>query len=422
MGLVMASGGEVRPGGALGEGRYRLERRLGAGGMASVWLAHDERLGRPVAIKVISDVLASDPPYVARFRREARMAAALSHPHLVEVFDFGTERQRPYMVMEYMPGGSLADVLGRSEAEVFDPESVARALLDALAAIHEAGIVHRDVKPANVLIGSDGQIKLTDFGIARPDDATSLTQTGQVVGTARYLAPEVARGQPATPQSDLYASGVLLEQFARGDAADRLGPLIAQLTATDPNQRPASARQGLELLADPAVTAPTEKLSATPERPGTAPTPGLVNGGDRRVGRRKATALGLLTAGLLAAVAIALVPGGDGGRKAARSQAQTATSHPSRPTQPSTAATASTTPPPARSAPVTPPPPATSSATSASCASVEQSQRQLDDQKRALDQQQHASKDKAAHDRLEAQKHELDQQRHALDQQKKTCH
>jgi serine/threonine protein kinase len=102
-----------------------------------------------------------------------------------------------------MPGGSLADGLVRSDAEVFDPESVAGALLDALAAIHEAGIVHRDVKPANVLIGSDGQIKLTDFGIARPEDATSLTQTGQVVGTARYLAPEVARGQPATPQSDL---------------------------------------------------------------------------------------------------------------------------------------------------------------------------------------------------------------------------
>src|SRR6516225_11687638 len=154
---VVMAGTELLIGTSLGEdGRYHLRRMLGTGGMSSVWLAEDERLGRRVAVKVLSDSLALDEAYVSRFEREARVAARLSHPNLVNVFDFSATPPRPYLAMEYVPGATLADLLhGRARAR-WDPESIFRQLMTALAYVHAAGIIHRDIKPSNVLVGRDG--------------------------------------------------------------------------------------------------------------------------------------------------------------------------------------------------------------------------------------------------------------------------
>src|SRR5262245_6942708 len=155
--------------------------------MAAVWLATDERLGRQVAVKVLSDVLAGDREYGQRFSREARLAARLQHPNLVQVYDFDAT-ERPYLVMEYIEGGTLAERTAEHTAP--EPEQLARELLSALRHIHANGVLHRDVKPHNVLIDANGHARLTDFGIAQPSDATALTETGHVIGTESYMAPE----------------------------------------------------------------------------------------------------------------------------------------------------------------------------------------------------------------------------------------
>lgn len=244
---------EIAVGSSLGEdGRYRLEEVLGTGGMASVWLATDARLQRQVAVKILSDVLALDADYGRRFEREARVAANLSHPHLVDVFDYSVQGSRPYLVMEYVAGGTLADRLRDQRGGEWDPEILFRELLDALAYIHGAGIIHRDIKPANVLIGADGRARITDFGIARPSAATGITNTGLVLGTARYIAPEVLRGQPADKRSDLYACGVLLRECLGRHGPGKLHRLADQLAAGNPETRPASATETLEILDLPA--------------------------------------------------------------------------------------------------------------------------------------------------------------------------
>jgi serine/threonine-protein kinase len=246
------------PAQALGDGRYALERHLGSGGMASVWLATDERLHRKVAVKLIADVLADDERWLARFRREARAAAALSHPNIVAVFDFGVDDHRPYIVMAYVPGGSLKERL--AEGRPPPAAGLARELLGALAHVHGAGILHRDVKPGNILVDEHGRSHLTDFGIARPQDATAMTQTGMVLGTMRYLAPEVIAGEPATEAADLYAAGCVLREVADGEPA--LGGLIEALTADDPADRPRSAAAALDALEPtrPQRTAATRPL------------------------------------------------------------------------------------------------------------------------------------------------------------------
>ena len=236
-------------GSTLCEGRYRLDRVLGRGGMAIVWCASDLQLERDVAIKVISDVLADDQHFVARFEREARLAAGLSHPNLVKVFDFSVDAERPFLIMEYVPGGTLSEARGRP----LDALAVAHGLLDALAHIHAAGILHRDVKPANVLLGADESPRLTDFGIARSDEQTGLTMTGQVLGTLKYIAPEVAAGKPATARSDLYSLGVLLGEIAGEEPPEALAGLLPRLTARDPADRPASAGEALAELDPTAV-------------------------------------------------------------------------------------------------------------------------------------------------------------------------
>jgi eukaryotic-like serine/threonine-protein kinase len=295
---------EPAAGVTLAGGRYRLVEPLGGGGMATVWMAQDTRLGREVAVKVISDALAVQAPYVERFRREARIAAGLSHPNLVKVYDFGSEAERPFLVMEYIDGAALSRGSAADVAAQVDSDTLARELLDALRHIHEAGIVHRDIKPANVLVGPDGRPRLTDFGIARADDSTELTETGQVIGTLKYLAPEVARGQPASARSDLYSLGVLLSEVVGGDASPSLARLIGRLTETDPSDRPASAAQALSALDRASdVTAVTRPLVAN----GVA------------TARHRSALLAVGVAAALAAVAVLIViaTAGGGGKSSA---------------------------------------------------------------------------------------------------------
>jgi serine/threonine-protein kinase len=253
--------------------RYRLEQLLGRGGMASVWLAGDEVLERPVAVKILSDTIASDPEFLARFRREAHVAAGLSHPNLIGVYDYAEGGERPYLVMEHVPGENLAERMSRG-GEV-DCERLARELLGALAHIHAAGIVHRDVKPQNLLIAPEGSAKLIDFGIALPKDATALTQTGNLLGTARYIAPEVMSGEPATERSDLYSSGIVLRDCLGADPSRHLRALVERLSAATPDGRPASAKDALAQLERRAAIRdePTERLVPTPPLPPPKPEP-----------------------------------------------------------------------------------------------------------------------------------------------------
>jgi eukaryotic-like serine/threonine-protein kinase len=192
-------------------GRYTLDREVGRGGMGAVWLARDETLGRDVAIKRIGTAPGGESADLARAEREARLAARLNHPHVVAVFDLITEGDERWLVMEYVDGVTLSGLVQRDGALTPDQASpLIRQAADALAAAHAAGIVHRDVKPSNILVTSDGQVKLSDFGIARAEADASLTQTGLVTGSPAYLAPEVASGQMATTASDVWSLGATM--------------------------------------------------------------------------------------------------------------------------------------------------------------------------------------------------------------------
>jgi len=278
----------------IGSGRYRLRRRLGAGGMASVWLADDDRLSRSVAVKLMTDRLADDAEWRERFQREARAAAAISHPNVVSVFDFGLDEGRPFLVMQFVDGVTLAEAL--RDGHAIDAGRLAIELLEALDQVHAAGIVHRDVKPANILLDGSGRAYLTDFGIAQSQDATALTQTGVVIGTLSYLAPEVLTGASATAASDLYAAGKVIAEAAGAD--QRLQRLTDELTAQRPADRPASARAALATLHDAKPSEVTDTTRRLPHGEGaTTATRVLLTRGSSRV----------VVGGLVAALAVLIV-------------------------------------------------------------------------------------------------------------------
>jgi len=198
-------------------GRFRLDGTLGRGGMAVVYLAHDTELGRAVAIKVMADHCAGDDAFRARFAREAQAAARLSHPNIVQVFDIGEDAGLPFIVMEYVEGETLGDVLARKRRVAPDRVGeIGRECCAGLACAHAAGLVHRDIKPQNLLVTNDGTVKIADFGVAHAIDQTRLTLTGSIIGTARYLAPEQTVGGPITPAADVYALGVVLYELLSG--------------------------------------------------------------------------------------------------------------------------------------------------------------------------------------------------------------
>src|SRR5512142_2019709 len=198
-------------------GRYRLEARIGAGGMSTVYRAFDETLQRPVAIKLMNREIATDSDQLERFRREARAVAQLSHAHIVGVIDYGEDQGRPYIVFEYVEGETLKERIRRNgELDVAEAVAYAIEIARALGAAHARHIVHRDVKPQNVLIDEEGSAKVTDFGIARSLDDDGLTADGRVLGTTDYVSPEQALGHAVTGQSDLYSLGIVLFEMLTG--------------------------------------------------------------------------------------------------------------------------------------------------------------------------------------------------------------
>ena len=202
---------------AVAAGRYRIERLLGRGGMASVYLARDAELDRPVALKVLAQHLAGDHEFRRRFLREARLAARLSHPNVVQVYDAGEDDDRPFIVMEYVPGTTLAEVLARrGPLPCSDALQIAHQAALGLQSAHDAGLVHRDIKPQNLLVRDDGVVKIADFGIARAAELSRVTQLGTVLGTAAYLSPEQARGDEVTGSADIYSLGAVLYELLTG--------------------------------------------------------------------------------------------------------------------------------------------------------------------------------------------------------------
>jgi serine/threonine protein kinase len=200
-------------------GRYRIEGRLGVGGMSTVHLAFDNRLERYVALKLLAEHLADDPTFISRFRREALAAARLVHPNIVQVFDFGFDsgHHQHFIVMEHVPGNSCAELLrDNGHLSLAQAISVVTQACRGLDYAHRNGVVHRDVKPGNLLVSDSEVVKLADFGIARAVDQSSITQVGSVLGTAAYLAPEQARGEEAGPRADLYSLGVVTYQLISG--------------------------------------------------------------------------------------------------------------------------------------------------------------------------------------------------------------
>ncbi|WP_448058402.1 serine/threonine-protein kinase [Cellulomonas hominis] len=251
-------------------GRYRLVSQIAVGGMGEVWVAHDEALARDIAIKVLREEFAGDPGFLERFRAEARNAASLSHPNIAQLYDYGEQDGSAFLVMELVVGEPMSDLLER------EPILPLPRLLPILAqtaralhAAHLAGVVHRDVKPGNILLGRGGRVKITDFGVSLANNQVPMTATGMVMGTAQYLSPEQAIGRAATPASDLYSLGIVAYEclvghrpFTGPTAVDiavahvngvvpplppsvepELAALVMRLLAKEPTERPGSAQQ-----------------------------------------------------------------------------------------------------------------------------------------------------------------------------------
>ncbi|WP_344587709.1 Stk1 family PASTA domain-containing Ser/Thr kinase [Actinomadura vinacea] len=301
------------------DGRYRIESRIARGGMATVYLARDTRLDRVVAIKVMHAGLATDEEFVRRFIGEAKAAAALSNPNVVAVYDQGTDGEHVFLVMEYVRGRTLRDVLSergrlgpRAALEIMQP------VLAALGAAHRAGLVHRDVKPENVLITEDGQAKVADFGLARAETASGMTKTGMIIGTVGYLAPEQVLSGSADVRSDVYAAGTMLFELLTGELPHqgdtplavaykhvndavpapstwvpglphRLDVLVLRATAREPGHRPQDANAMLAEVAEVCAGLPRDfdaRMGTAMPPPGgrtsVLPAPGMAPPGDSR--------------------------------------------------------------------------------------------------------------------------------------------
>ena len=199
------------------DGRYLIVRKLGAGGMANVYLAEDQELGRRVAIKILDDRHTNDDQFVERFRREAQHAAGLSHPNVVSVFDRGEADGSHYIAMEYIEGRTLKDlIVSRGPSPIPIAIDYTRQILSALRFAHRNGIIHRDIKPHNVIVDTEGRVKVADFGIARAG-TSQMTEAGSIIGTAQYLSPEQARGAPVDQTSDIYSVGIVLFELLTGE-------------------------------------------------------------------------------------------------------------------------------------------------------------------------------------------------------------
>jgi eukaryotic-like serine/threonine-protein kinase len=322
-------------------GRYRLLEPLGRGAMSSVWLAQDEELGRRVAVKMLGP--SADR---ARFEREARAVAALSHPNIGALYDYGEADGRPYMVLEYLPNGSLEDLLAKGQLGDTETLRIATEMAAGLAHAHERGLVHRDLKPANVLFDAESRAKIADFGIARIGDGGTFTEAGTVLGTASYISPEQASGEAAGPASDVYSFGVILFRMLTGrlpfvstnamelvrmhrddappalsdvrpDVPARLERIVTASLAKDPLDRPPDGDVLLRALRgtgeDTTVLLPPARAAAGTGTAAAAPTQVMAPLPPPPSGRRRALWLVPLLVVLLGAgVALALVATGGG--------------------------------------------------------------------------------------------------------------
>ncbi len=321
-------------------GRYRLLEPLGRGAMSSVWLAHDDELERRVAVKMLAPSAER-----ARFEREARAAAALSHPNICGLYDYGEADGRPYMVLEYLANGSLEDRLKKGRLDDAETLRIATEMAAGLAHAHDRDLVHRDLKPANVLFDSEDRVKIADFGIVRMGGSGTLTEAGTVLGTASYISPEQASGRPAGPASDVYSFGVILFRMltgafpfvsknamelvrmhrddppagvadVRADAPARLESIVAAALAKDPADRPADGAALLRELRGEGGEATMLLAPGTSALPAAAEATQVLR--PVRPVRRRRRELWLIPLALLVlgggvALALALTGGGGGG-------------------------------------------------------------------------------------------------------------
>ena len=327
--------------------------------MAGVYLAHDDELDRPVAIKLLAGHLTDDPDLRERFVREAQVAARLSHPNIVQVFDAGEEDGRPFIVMEYVPGLTLGEVLeSRGKLEPARTVDIALQVCGALELAHSSGLVHRDIKPQNLLLRDDGTVKIADFGIAWAAEATKLTQIGSVLGTAAYLAPEQATGEPVTAAADIYSLGVVLYELLTGrtpysfqslaelvvkqreqpiTAVREIEPgvptaleaVVMRCLARNPDYRPASAAELAHELAAASPDPPTaplpepsgQRATQVATVPRTTPRRGFLRGYLARPLRGRSLLVMLaVVAAIAVAIGIAVVAAGNGGGDGAPAQ------------------------------------------------------------------------------------------------------